>query len=105
VTVVIENSIDYMSEKLLEAIAAGSIPVYVGPPVTEFGIPAELVVQVNPDLQSVNEGVSRALKLDYESWAKSCEMWLSPETKGSWSLQRFWNCVHDELIDLAKASK
>jgi len=104
-TVVIENSIEYMSEKLLEAIAAGSVPVYVGPPVTEFGIPAELVIQVSPDLQSVNEGVSKALKLDYDSWTKSCESWLSLETKSSWSLQRFWDGVHDELIDLAKANK
>jgi hypothetical protein len=103
VTVVIENSIEYMSEKLLEAIAAGSIPVYVGPPVRNFGIPAELVIQVNPDLQSVHEGVSKALQLDYESWETSCKSWLSPATRDLWSLEGFWGRIHDELTNLANS--
>ena len=104
-TVVIENSIEYMSEKLLEAIAAGSIPVYVGPQVADFGIPSELVIQVEPNLQSVDEGIAKALSMDHESWSRMCQEWLSPSTKNIWSLERFWVSVHNELTSLVKAAK
>ena len=104
-TVVIENSREYMSEKLLEAIAAGSIPVYVGPDVTQFGIPEEIVVQVNPDVQSVNEGVAKALAMDYGIWSQRCERWLDSKTKAFWSLEKFWINVHDELTSLACTAK
>lgn len=102
VTVVIENSREYMSEKLLEAISAGSIPVYVGPKVTDFGIPEGLVIEVEPDVESVNAGIAQGLRADFESWAQNCREWLSEETKKLWSLEAFWATVHEELSKLAR---
>ncbi len=104
-TVVIENSREYMSEKLLEAIAAGSIPVYVGPDVTKFGIPKELVVQVSPDVKSVNKGIERALSMDFEIWSKKCQDWLTEENIAIWSLEKFWTKVHEVLIGLANSAR
>ena len=105
VTVVIENSEEYMSEKLLEAVAAGSIPVYVGPKVEDFGIPGDLVIQVKPDKQSVIEGISNALELNYRDWANRCEEWLTPQVIDSWSLDKFWSNVHEELTRIGSRSE
>ena len=38
-TIVVENSLDYVSEKLFEALWAGCCVLYVGPPLKDFGIP------------------------------------------------------------------
>lgn len=102
VSVVIENSGDYMSEKLLEAIAAASIPVYVGPDVSKFGIPSDLVVEVDANANAVCNGVEIALNMDFEDWVKRCNAWLSdPKVVSDWSLNTYWERIHLNLLQLA----
>lgn len=60
---VIENSAEYMSEKLMESLFAGCIPIYVGPDPEEFGIPNELVILAQPNLHSIQEAL-----LEAEGW-------------------------------------
>ena len=60
---VIENSAEYMSEKLMESLFAGCIPIYVGPDPEEFGIPNELVIRAQPSLRSIQEAL-----LEAEGW-------------------------------------
>jgi hypothetical protein len=42
----IENDSQYLSEKLLNAIAAGCVPIYVGASLDNFGIPADVALRV-----------------------------------------------------------
>jgi hypothetical protein len=42
-SVVIENSSDYISEKIIESISFGSLVIYCGPPLSEFGLPSKIV--------------------------------------------------------------
>jgi len=46
--IVIENSLDYVSEKLFDCFKSGTVPIYVGPNLEEFGIPSNTVI-VAPD--------------------------------------------------------
>lgn len=99
VSLVIENSIDYMSEKLLEALLAGSIPVYVGPDPSAFGIPEELVLHVEPNLQAIERAIRNALELNYDSWSESAQNWLlKPKTATNWSVTEFWRKLHLRLL-------
>ncbi len=100
VSVVIENSLEYMSEKLLEAIAAGSIPVYVGPKVASFGIPGSLVIEVEPGVESVNDGIARALEMDHREWSKEVLGWLRRMPNEVWSLEYFWHAIDMQLRDI-----
>jgi hypothetical protein len=68
VAVVIENSQEYMSEKLFDALVGGSIPVYVGPDLENFEIPSALYVKSEASIDSVQQGISEALDMDYVSW-------------------------------------
>lgn len=52
-TLVIENSSDYVSEKLFEAIRVGSIPLYVGPSLDKFGIPIDIAIACEPNPESI----------------------------------------------------
>jgi hypothetical protein len=105
VSVVIENSGTYMSEKLLEAIVSGSIPVYVGPDPSDFGIPSNLYILARPNSQSVAEGVSLALEMDYSSWARDALSFLSSSSiSEEWSLLSHWNSIHCELKKLARGT-
>ncbi len=60
---VIENSAEYMSEKLMESLFAGCIPIYVGPDPENFRIPRELVIRAQPSLHSIQEAL-----LEAEGW-------------------------------------
>lgn len=53
IVVVLENSIDYISEKLFDAFASGAIVIYVGPPLNQFGIPNESAISIEPDVDSI----------------------------------------------------
>lgn len=44
-SLVIENTEDYVSEKLLDALIGGSIPIYFGPSLEITGIPESLVIR------------------------------------------------------------
>lgn len=74
---VIENSEEYMSEKLLDAICAGCIPIYVGANPNDFDIPDNLVVRCPPQLEAVVAGIQRAGTIDYETWKIQAREWLS----------------------------
>ena len=62
---VIENSLDYISEKLIDAIIAGCIPIYVGPMLEEMGFPEDIAYCVNPRVESVLEAFE-LLRSNYE---------------------------------------
>ncbi len=86
VAVVIENSQEYMSEKLFDALVAGCIPVYVGPDLSQFGIPPTLFVRAEATVESVKLGISKALDMDYLAWHKQAIGFLSDyRTKKLWN--------------------
>jgi hypothetical protein len=44
---VIENDVNYVSEKLFQAISAGCVPLYYGPNLSDFGIPPGLAINIS----------------------------------------------------------
>ena len=90
ITLVIENSQEFLSEKLFDAFFAGCIPIYVGPQVSEYSIPNTLVVQCEPNVRSVVKGIRTAEGMDYQRWQRELDLWLnSPETKERWSHETY----------------
>jgi hypothetical protein len=58
ISIVVENSSDYVSEKVVDAIRAGVVPIYVGPRLSTFGIPDDVALQV----EGTPRAVVRALR-------------------------------------------
>ncbi len=59
-TIVIENSADYVSEKLIDAICAGAAPVYVGPALSDFDLPDDIAIRVAPRASDIVDAVAMA---------------------------------------------
>jgi hypothetical protein len=99
VALVIENSPEYMSEKLLDALFAGCIPVYVGPPVEKFGLPKDLVVESAPNVAALSDAVARAKRMDYAAWlARAVDYLQNPETFSYWSPSRIRSEVSNYIF-------
>lgn len=86
ISVVIENSADYISEKLFDSISSGAITIYVGPNVEKYGLSKNCVIQCKPKAKeiirkikylksiSTNEQIEIA-KLQYSSLLKTSGSW------------------------------
>jgi len=84
-SLVIENSCEYMSEKLLDCLLAGTLPVYVGPEVEDFGIPGDLVIRCPADPVSVAHALDRIGEESYTSWKQSARKWIfDDDVKSLW---------------------
>jgi hypothetical protein len=77
---VIENELSYMSEKLFDAFFAGCIPIYVGPEVTDYKVPKELIIQCKPTSQSLAEGFEIAMQTNFENYQVKLKNWLESES-------------------------
>ena len=76
VSLVIENSATYVSEKLLDAIAGGTIPVYVGPDITKISLLDGLYVRCDPSLDDLRKGIDIALAMGPEEFWTRRESFL-----------------------------
>jgi hypothetical protein len=98
IALVVENDSSYMSEKLFDALLAGCIPVYVGPHPEQFGIWEGLVVNAEPNLESIREGIEIALKLDETVWRQKVHDFLtSNETLTNWSEEHVYEKLLGEI--------
>jgi alpha(1,3/1,4) fucosyltransferase len=104
-SLVIENSMDYMTEKLFDAFFARCIPIYVGPDVGKYEIPANLVVRVEPTLNSIERGIEIAKAMDYEQWRTSLDAWLmSDAVFNKWSATNVYDAIAREVSNFIKNS-
>lgn len=75
-TIVIENSPDYVSEKIVDAVCSGVAPIYVGPPLERFGLPPELAVRLSPDPFEVAERIQSLRVSDVAACIDAGQEWL-----------------------------
>ena len=76
VAVVIENSADYISEKLLDAIFAGCIPVYVGPDPIDWGLSESLYIKAEANFESIQSAIGKALDMDTKAFSAAVDGFL-----------------------------
>jgi hypothetical protein len=99
-SLVIENSIEYMSEKLFDSLFAGTFPIYVGPNPVDFGIPEFLAIHAKPDIVSIMKAIEQARKVDLDVWRASVLEWLKSDgVEQAWS----WPFVMQQIIDKVDA--
>jgi hypothetical protein len=85
IALVIENDPGYVSEKIMETLLVGVIPVYVGPEIPEDWIPSRFYYRSNHDLKSIAEAVSNARTRDLHSFQQDLFAWLSTSQARAWS--------------------
>lgn len=91
VCVVIENSFELVTEKLIDAWMAGCIPVYVGPNLQSINIPESTYVYSEPSVDSIQAAIKKALEFNSETFNQSLQEWLrSTHFTERWSYEAAW---------------
>jgi hypothetical protein len=100
-SIVIENSMEFLTEKLFDALFSGCIPIYVGPKVSSFDIPEDLLIQTSPSIDSINAAIRIAKKMDYTEWSNKVQDWLlSQKTIENWEMDNVYRRISKAIHDL-----
>ena len=88
-SLIIENSGHYMSEKLMDSLLSGNLPVYVGAPIQHFKIPEMFVFQAEPTLESIRDKMNEAMSVNPIEFRSTLKEWLlDPLTLDAWKADR-----------------
>jgi hypothetical protein len=90
IVVVMENSLDYISEKLFDAFDAGAIVIYVGPNISNYKIPKESAIEVAADAKIINHKIIEIQSLSIE---KQFEI-MKEQQRNILSVSQSWYCNH-----------
>ncbi len=100
--VVIENEPTYLTEKLLNAIIAGCVPLFLGPPLSEFGVPDDVAVQVNGIKGSFYEAFRYSNPDQIASVLLKGRNWITnPETLDRWGVLSGFDRLSARIKELA----
>lgn len=62
-SLVIENSPDYVSEKLFDSVSAGCVSIYVGPNLSSYGINPAAAIQVEPSYRKIKKKMNELMSI------------------------------------------
>lgn len=86
-SIVIENDVNYVSEKLFNAIRAGSVPLYYGADLVKMGIPTSVCVQLKrPAPADVLNALKNTDQRSQEIIVEAGETWIREDP-----VQQRWN--------------
>jgi hypothetical protein len=76
---VIENSMNVLTEKLFDAMLMGAIPIYVGPNLDEFGIPKTTYISVNPNSIDISKVISELSMLEVGTYLDEIKKFITSD--------------------------
>jgi len=99
IALVIENHSEFLTEKIFDAFANLCIPVYVGPPPINFGIPEDLFVYSDPNIEAIRKAISTAKLIDYDLWKMRTIKWMnSQDTRREWSCETVFKQTSELIL-------
>jgi hypothetical protein len=97
VSIVIENSADYVSEKLFDSVFSGCLVVYVGAPLSYFKIDSRKIIQTPPEVDQITREIKKLLLLS----ASEAEKIVGNQIKELMRVKQSWE-NNSVLENLAK---
>lgn len=87
-TIAIENSMDFVSEKLFDPILCGVVPVYVGPELEQFGIPRSVVLRAPAESQQILETVRNTSPAQLDEIRVAGSEWIRSDSALKFDVSR-----------------
>lgn len=99
--IVVENSDEYVSEKIIDALLAGAIPIYKGPSLDQFGIPDDCYLRMPDDYRMIPALIGSLSSQEqvalYEAGREFCN---SEELSKNWSPRAVANEIAKHLQEI-----
>lgn len=100
-SLVIENTTDYCSEKIFDAMINGSIPIYLGPKNSQINLPSNLYLRCTGSAHELKELVENFTEKKSADMLKSMKSYLiSDEFSKNWHSDKVYEKIAKEIKDL-----
>jgi hypothetical protein len=100
-SLVIENSSDYCSEKIFDAMVNGSIPIYLGPKNSQINLPSNLYLSCSGSAQELKVLVDNFTEKKCADMLKSMKNYLlSDEFSKNWQSDKVYEKIAKDIKDL-----
>jgi len=97
-SLVIENSFEYCSEKLFDAIINGSIPIYVGPKNSQIELPENLYFWCNGSVDEIRNFVSTITPKKVDDMLKSMDNFIqSKNFEDNWASEKVYSRISNDI--------
>jgi hypothetical protein len=99
-SLVIENDPKYVSEKLFNAILSGAIPLYIGPPLGDMGIPEDVCLALPKSISAkeIKEKLDQLTGQDVSKLKQAGRSWiLNEKTLNEWSHDLAWERIGQSI--------
>jgi len=97
-TIVIENSNEAITEKIFDCMLFGSIPVYLGPNLSEFMIPQKAYIKLSGDIVSTIDALNRVSLWEAQEYLEEMKNFLSSiEFEKKYSASNVFGIISDEV--------
>lgn len=80
---IVENSIETVTEKIFDAFILGIIPIYCGPDLENLGIPSSTYIEINWDLSNLLDVIENLNQINVENYLMEILNFMKSEN--------FWN--------------
>jgi len=100
---IIENDSTYVSEKLFDALAAGCLPIYVGPVVISEQWIESLIVRSNATLKGLDTALELAFSWDYDDWLLQLKTAFVSKNLEAHHFKRVVSAISEHISELALA--
>jgi hypothetical protein len=98
VAIIIENGLDYVSEKIFDCFRSGTVPIYVGPELTRFGIPENTVIRAEANSDDILRVIENIEIYDLELIRNNG--WSFLNTKGQeWSEENVMELLAESILN------
>lgn len=99
-SLVIENSNSYVSEKLIDAIINGCIPIYIGPHLQDVGLPSNIAIVSSGDPKEIMNIIETLDWREAESILVAIQGFLkSPLFWNLWTAESVWKIISTEITN------
>jgi hypothetical protein len=93
-SLVIENSVDYVSEKIFDSMLSGTIPIYIGPDLQNFGISEECYVELDSASGDLEQLISNLTNKQAERMLLNIKRFiLSDQFLENWSSKNVYEKI------------
>lgn len=98
-SLVIENSNDYVSEKLIDVLISGAIPIYIGPSLVLANFPDKIAIQINhSEINRVNQILENIDDVEIRDIQETIYKFLTSENfLNKWKSENVYNRISSEI--------
>ena len=84
-TLVIENSNDILTEKLFDALLAGSIPIFFGPDLSDYGLPDNISIELRGNERDILTRITEMPDNEVDEYLNNIIAFLNDQSQfGKW---------------------